>query len=183
VGSPDLALDAASTLAVELSADLVGAAVPALVIGDELALGGRFEATLADGLAPAAGNVFAIATAAAVDGNFTSFALPSLASGLHWQLNAAPSGLSLAVLSGGPPPGDYDYTGAADGRDFLTWQRGGSPNPQSPTDLAAWQMTFGTSASAPPGAAVPEPNAAILFLTAVATLRLRSRRRSEHRDL
>ena len=151
-------------------------------MSDELALGGRFEATLAAGFAPVAGDAFAIATAAAVVGNFTSYALPPLASGLHWQLNSAPTGLSLAVLSGAPPPGDYDYTGAADGRDFLAWQLGGSPSPQSPADLAAWQTTFGLSASAPAGAAVPEPDVAILFISIVAARRLRWRRQSEHRD-
>ncbi len=52
--------------------------------------------------------------------------------------------------------GDFDGDGDVDGRDFLVWQRGGSPNPLSAADLADWQT--GYSAGTPVGSvAVPEP--------------------------
>ena len=40
-------------------------------------------------------------------------------------------------------PGDFNNDGKVDGRDFLVWQRGGSPTPLSATDLAAWQSHYG----------------------------------------
>lgn len=39
-------------------------------------------------------------------------------------------------------PGDFDNDGDVDGRDFLVWQRGGSPNPLSSGDLALWQSNY-----------------------------------------
>src|SRR5262245_39274161 len=39
--------------------------------------------------------------------------------------------------------GDFDGDGDVDGRDFLVWQRGGSPNPLSAGDLAQWQANYG----------------------------------------
>jgi hypothetical protein len=39
--------------------------------------------------------------------------------------------------------GDWDGDGDVDGRDFLQWQRGGSPEPFSQTDLAGWQEEYG----------------------------------------
>jgi formylglycine-generating enzyme required for sulfatase activity len=40
-------------------------------------------------------------------------------------------------------PGDFDHDGDVDGRDFLLWQRGGSPSPLSPGDLSDWQGNYG----------------------------------------
>jgi hypothetical protein len=39
--------------------------------------------------------------------------------------------------------GDFDNDNDVDGRDFLVWQRGGSPNSLSSGDLALWQQTYG----------------------------------------
>jgi hypothetical protein len=39
--------------------------------------------------------------------------------------------------------GDFDHDGDVDGRDFLVWQRGGSPTPFSASDLANWQSNYG----------------------------------------
>ncbi len=50
----------------------------------------------------------------------------------------------LARLDPAPMlPGDFDGDGDVDGRDFLAWQRGGSPNPLSASDLADWQANYG----------------------------------------
>ncbi|MDZ4657429.1 MAG: spondin domain-containing protein [Bythopirellula sp.] len=75
-------------------------------------------------------------------------------------------------------PGDFDLDGDVDGRDFLLWQRGGSPNAFSATDLAAWQNNHG---SPPPLAAsltVPEPNTAILLLVGMMVVKSCHRCRS-----
>lgn len=62
--------------------------------------------------------------------------------------------------------GDFDGDGDVDGRDFLAWQRGQSPNPYSSTDLALWQQTYSDSQLAALGTSVPEPMSACLILVA-----------------
>ena len=60
--------------------------------------------------------------------------------------------------------GDFDQDGDVDGADFLRWQRGQSPNPLSPLDLAQWRTNFGQSTAATAiGSTVPEPGTLALF--------------------
>ncbi len=59
-------------------------------------------------------------------------------------------------------PGDFDGDGDADGRDFLLWQRGGSPDPFSPGDLEDWQEAY-TNGPLAAVNAVPEPSAWLLL--------------------
>lgn len=65
---------------------------------------------------------------------------------------AADSVLFLRAFAGGtglgPAQGNFDGDGDVDGRDFLVWQRGGSPTAGSASDLAAWQSNYGTSGGA-----------------------------------
>lgn len=44
-------------------------------------------------------------------------------------------------------PGDFNGDGQVNGRDFLAWQRGQSPNSGSASDLADWRANYGTSGS------------------------------------
>ncbi|MDZ4657669.1 MAG: PQQ-dependent sugar dehydrogenase [Bythopirellula sp.] len=70
-------------------------------------------------------------------------------------------------------PGDFDEDGDVDGRDFLVWQRGQSPEPFSSSDLATWQTNYGTGPLAA-SVAVPEPTSLAmvgLALMAASTLR------------
>jgi hypothetical protein len=63
--------------------------------------------------------------------------------------------LSTAPLA---QPGDFDFDGYVDGRDFLAWQRGDSPSPLSAEDLAAWQTNYGVTPLLTAAAtAIPEP--------------------------
>jgi hypothetical protein len=57
-------------------------------------------------------------------------------------------------------PGDFDGNSDLDGRDFLAWQRGESPNPLSAGDLADWQNNYGTGLLAAT-TVVPEPGAIV----------------------
>lgn len=60
--------------------------------------------------------------------------------------------------------GDFDSDGDVDGRDFLLWQQGASPNPFSSSDLAVWQAQYGNEPLAANAVAVPEPNGTTLLL-------------------
>lgn len=62
--------------------------------------------------------------------------------------------------------GDFDGDGDVDGRDFLQWQRGGSPNPLSSGDLTSWQNNYGAGNNLVANStAVPEPGS--ILMTAV----------------
>lgn len=60
--------------------------------------------------------------------------------------------------------GDFDGDGNVNGRDFLMWQRGGSPNPHSTTDLQLWQANYSISALQAVPLGVPEPTGLMLLL-------------------
>jgi hypothetical protein len=71
----------------------------------------------------------------------------------------------LSIVVGDEPveDGDFDDDGDVDGRDFLVWQRGDSPDPLSSGDLALWQNTYGAGGLASISS-VPEPASALLLL-------------------
>jgi T5SS/PEP-CTERM-associated repeat protein/autotransporter-associated beta strand protein len=65
--------------------------------------------------------------------------------------------------------GNFDEDGDVDGHDFLSWQRGESPEPLSAGDLADWRAHFGTASSVATSVAVPEPcTVSLLVLVAAA---------------
>jgi len=63
-------------------------------------------------------------------------------------------------------------TNDVDGADFLMWQRGGSPDALSESDLADWKANFGTGSEAltAGSSAVPEPSTGILAWVVLASL-------------
>ncbi len=81
------------------------------------------------------------------------------------------NGFSISSIETDMPTGDFDGDGDVDGRDFLAWQRGESPIPSSPGDLADWQNNYNGGAlagvvdNAVHTVAVPEPNAIMLAMT------------------
>jgi hypothetical protein len=91
---------------------------------------------------------------------------------LSFQYRNADTG---AIVSGNiefistAQPGDFDVDGDVDGRDFLLWQRGGSPSPLSAGDLADWRSNYGVGALVA-SVAVPEPTSAILLLACLAVV-------------
>lgn len=115
------------------------------------------------------GNIGNFATQAAKDGLSMKFILGNEAS---FRL------ATVSFTSGTGPAGDYNGNGRVDGADFLTWQRGGSPNPLSAGDLATWKANFGSGAAVGAAGAVPEPAACVLAsLAAIAGV---ARRRRQH---
>jgi hypothetical protein len=93
-----------------------------------------------------------------VDPLFTS---QGLAFGLDYVNPTGAGSLTLSAYLAG----DFDRDGDVDGFDFLAWQRGGSPNPLSQSDLADWETNYGTVLPPPltDSAAVPEPSALVLL--------------------
>ena len=79
----------------------------------------------------------------------------------------------LNLVAGAGLAGDFNDDGRVDGNDFLIWQRGGSPNPLSPGDLADWKGNFGAPLQIT--AAVPEPS--VVALTLIAGLAVMGLRR------
>ncbi len=75
-------------------------------------------------------------------------------------------------------PGNFDFDGDVDGRDFLKWQRGETTNPFSAGDLADWQENYGVASLTATSVAVPEPGISwvVLFLTGLATTAGRNKR-------
>ena len=85
----------------------------------------------------------------------------------------------VTYVTGGGQDGDFNGDGKVDGRDFLVWQRGGSPNPLSSGDLALWKSNYGVGALTGAVTAVPEPSSLAILGAAIglATVTFRSRKR------
>jgi hypothetical protein len=77
----------------------------------------------------------------------------------YWRTSSYITGFKNPGLAG-----DFDKDGDVDGRDFLVWQRGGSPVPLSATDLSDWHTNFGATGLQAIFIAIPEPAAQILGL-------------------
>lgn len=76
--------------------------------------------------------------------------------------------------------GDFNLDGNVDGSDLLLWQRGGSPDPLSSSDLAVWQSHFGNSSPPTDSLAttfVPEPSSLLLVFMLGASTQLLYRTR------
>jgi T5SS/PEP-CTERM-associated repeat protein len=166
-------LGVGSNLAIELGADDAFETVAPLVAGGQIIVEGDLTVTLADGFEPELGDVFPLLFAGDQrSGIFSNENLPVLAAGLKWELEYTPNSASLTVVEGSD--GDFDGDGDVDGRDFLIWQRGGSPNPRSASDLADWQANYGVAPVTSVSMAVPEPGNVLLMIgyaTGIAFLR------------
>lgn len=75
--------------------------------------------------------------------------------------------------------GDFDNDGDVDGRDFLLWQRGESPNPWNRNDLAAWQANYPSVEELSTSTAVPEPGSVVCSVSGVFFTFLKRRTRTE----
>lgn len=83
------------------------------------------------------------------------------------------NGIAVATPMPSTLLGDFDLDGDIDGRDFLVWQRGGSPNGINSGDLALWQSQYGSSLPVVANStAVPEPAALVLLLAGVLLMRV-----------
>jgi hypothetical protein len=143
----------------------------ALLVDGQLNAGGTMEILLED-YVPVSGDEFSIFGFGSAVGDF-SYVLPTLSEGLFWDTSQVLTTGVLSVYADLPPTGDFDNDGDVDGVDFLIWQRGESPNPFSPGDLAAWQQNYGNGPLSQ-ATAVPEPGA-LLVMVGCAGFLVRSR--------
>ncbi|MCA9261868.1 MAG: hypothetical protein KDA61_21770, partial [Planctomycetales bacterium] len=166
----DVALDATSTLSIELN----GEADPRLNIFGEAMLGGDLALSLAGGFQPELGDRFPIADVlSGASGAFNNVFAPVFAGGLTFEVNVLSSLVELEVVQAAPgAPGDFDLDGDVDGSDFLKWQREG----HTPSGLANWQSNYGLGSPTQVNTAtIPEPGTATLWAIGLAALAVRFR--------
>ncbi|MDZ4658959.1 MAG: hypothetical protein SH868_15390 [Bythopirellula sp.] len=167
-----------SLLVMELGGTSPGSGYDQILSSGALGFDGTLQLALINGFAPAAGQSFNLFDWANVSGTFDSLTLPTLGAGLSWDTSQLYSAGLLSVSTS--IPGDFDLDGDVDGRDFLAWQRGGSPNPFSAGDLGDWQGNYGVGGLATTTAAttltdngvspVPEPASLGLLLGLMTTI-------------
>jgi autotransporter-associated beta strand protein len=160
---------AGATLEVEL---LSAVEFDTLVVTGNTLLGGALDVQLAGEFVPSLGDTFDILTVAgSVNGMFGGTLFPDLGALLAMDLVYDTNSVTLAIVPA--LPGDFDIDGDVDGFDFLLWQRGGSPDPLSQSDLDDWEANYGMVATlSASSAAVPEPNSlALLCLGGLLALR------------
>jgi hypothetical protein len=145
-------------------------------ISGAASIAGTLEVSLLEGYMPMAGDAFQILTAGGGrTGTFASEVLPSLPSGLDWDLAYNPNSIVLSVISTGLP-GDYNLDGRVDAADYVVWRK--TDGSQSGYEL--WRTNFGRTAGLGAGnsatAAVPEPAGILIVLTAASAGLVRRRR-------
>ena len=139
--------------------------------GNWQTLGGSLN-TATPHFANPSGNVFNFGQNNEVNGGYTFVAAyrdeqASWGTGGELQVdNIVVTGMTNFPGSPGTP-GDFDGDDDVDGRDFLAWQRGASPNgtpggPVSAADLTVWQGAYNGGALS--AVTVPEPASAWLVL-------------------
>ncbi|MBA3482427.1 MAG: hypothetical protein H0T51_11480, partial [Pirellulales bacterium] len=155
----------------------IGGVTPAtqhdiLDITGSAALGGNLELFVINGFAPLPSDTFTILEASTITGAFSNVA--------NGQRRATGDGLGSFLVHYGPASafnplqvvlsafqaslaGDFDGDGDVDGGDFLVWQRGGSPNPMSSTDLTDWKNNYGAPPLVAASLGVPEPSTWVLL--------------------
>ena len=126
-----------------------------ILIDGEANLGGSLDVSLLNDFQPNVGQFFQIVTTTGgIFYEFDAVHLPTLLGGKALRLVYGETLVGLEVVTG--LPGDFDFDGDVDGRDFLLWQR----NP-SVGDLSDWQANYGAPLTAN-SLAVPEPATAYL---------------------
>jgi T5SS/PEP-CTERM-associated repeat protein len=149
-------------------------------VGRQMVVGGNLQLSLESGFIPdSQAELKIVTTSLGIVGSFANVA--------NGQRLSTSDGLGSFIVNYGPEspfnpahvvlsgfsmgvPGDFDHDGDVDGNDLLVWQRGGSPTPLSPADLAAWRANFGASGAAATSSAVPEPSAGALLLCGLLSL-------------
>jgi cyclophilin family peptidyl-prolyl cis-trans isomerase len=166
---------ATGRLTIQLGGETVGTQYDQLNVTTSATLAGNLSVFAISSFAPSAGDTFNILNAGSITGNFSTATLPTLRTGLAWDLQTTANTLKLVVLP------DYNNSGTVDVGDLTVWQT----NYGSTTSLAAdgdgdgqvtgrdyllWQRFYGETKTLPPApaiTAVPEPSTGLLALFAL----------------
>jgi T5SS/PEP-CTERM-associated repeat protein len=145
-------------------------------ISGAASIAGTLEVSLLEGFIPMAGDSFQLLTAGGGrTGTFLNEVLPSLPSGLDWDLAYNPNSIVLSVISTGLP-GDYNDDGTVDAADYVVWRKNEGTINTLPNDPIGgtigaaqynnWRANFGTSTGSGSLAesSVPEPTGAWLLM-------------------
>ncbi len=129
-------------------------------------LDGALDVSFIDGFVPAAGHSFEVHRAdGGIFGEFATTSLPTLPSGLDWNVVYSNFAVLLQVSAAGLT-GDFNQDGAVDAADYVVWRKSGG----SQDGYNAWRTNFGRTAGRGAGAstnaAVPEPASLILMILA-----------------
>ena len=174
----------------ELIIELGNGSYDVLDVQGILNLGGDLSVSLIDDFIPSADQSFDILQFASVFGEFDTYDLPVLATGLYWDTSALDATGTLSVAVG--LQGDFDQDNDVDGFDFLIWQQGAGTLVNATIgdgdadldgdvdldDLLLWEANFGLSITTPLASQIPEPSALAILLMGEMTLLQRRARRS-----
>ena len=163
----DYSQSATGSLAIEITGESVGE-FGTLDVLDAADLSGALSVSLGGLFEPDAGDEFQILSANSVSGTFNTVSLPSLPTGLVWDINYQATTVLLSVLFSS----DFNGDGIVDGDDLSIWQSGyGSQVAEHAngdadgdgdvdgTDFLIWQTQKGLAASISSAAQIPEPSA------------------------
>ncbi|QDU88878.1 hypothetical protein Pla175_22620 [Pirellulimonas nuda] len=160
----------------------------ALYLGADAVLDGDFELLLAPGQVAQLGDLFRLASYAALSDTFDGIVLPSLPTELAWEIEYGVDALIAEVVNAGLP-GDFNNDGSVDAADYTVWRDnfgaagpllndGGLGVPIGSAHYELWRGNFGETLGAlnASSAPVPEPGAiALLLLTLLAQVHSRRR--------
>lgn len=144
-------------------------------VNGEAVLAGTLEVEVT-GASPQAGDSFLILSSdVGITGEFDTEILPALGPGLNWVVDYREKSVVLDVVSGGSS--DFNRDGITNALDFLVWQRGESPSPLSPSDLALWERDYAQGSLLSTSVeTVPEPTGyaiAVAMVVALTCFRIR----------
>lgn len=136
-------------------------------------LGGVLDVDFINGFTPSAGDTFEIITAASVLDTFDTVRLPPVPGDLHWFVNYGAMSVELVSTYSA----DFDEDGDVDDDDLIAWEGGfgdlpathmtGDANSNSAAngfDFLAWQRQYGSGGGAAAASAAPEPSSVTLIM-------------------
>ncbi|HEX6960485.1 MAG TPA: hypothetical protein VF175_01350, partial [Lacipirellula sp.] len=186
----DLSFTPTSLVSLQLSSLSTEEDFAPLEVSGQATLAGQLDVQLAGGFAPELGDMFEVVSASGgLAGMFAAENLPSLGSGLEWDVDYQPTSLTLSVVAGGAIA-DFDGDGDVDSADLTRWRGGfgtvagasqgdGDADADGDVDgrdFLSWQQQLGSTPGATLAvAAVPEPAAAVLAMAAMVMAGARGR--------
>jgi hypothetical protein len=183
----DYSQSASGALAIDLAGTTLGSDYDRLLVSGHAALAGTLDVSLVS-FVPQLNDQFDILNWSTQSGTFGMLDLPSLTTGLVWDIGQLYTDGVLEVVSG--LAGDYNGNEEIDAADYTVWRdaltaastslaNDPTPGTVDESDFLYWRTHYGESLGSGSGsaAAVPEPNTlAMLFLGSLLSLAVRRRK-------